>query len=236
MVWIGRGVVAQSEQRPRADRTRVRREPHRGVYDRFRIDEILDSALVCHLAFVDEGQPYAVPTLYARVGDTVYVHGSAASRTLRTLDVTTAACLTVTLVDGVVLARSVFEHSINYRSVMLLGELHAVDGHDEKLAALHAFTEKLLPGRWDEVRSPSPKELTATAILALPITEASAKVRTGPPEDASTPDGDLPVWAGAVPLTTEWGQPVPDPALRPGIELPDSIVRLLARPTGAPPT
>jgi nitroimidazol reductase NimA-like FMN-containing flavoprotein (pyridoxamine 5'-phosphate oxidase superfamily) len=153
----------------------VRREAHRGRYDRTTIDAVLDAALVCHLAFVDGGQPFAVPTLHARVGDVVYVHGSSAGRALRALAAGAPACLTATVIDGLVLARSVFEHSVDYRSAVLLGRLHAVEEPAEKLAALEAFTEKLLPGRWAEARSPSRKELTATSILAMPIEEASGE-------------------------------------------------------------
>lgn len=180
------------------DHLRVRREPKRGRYDRATIDAILDEALVCHLAFVADGQPYAIPTLHARVGDVLYVHGSAASRMLRTAAGGVRVCATVTLLDGLVLARSVFNHSINYRSVVVLGTPRVVEG-DEKLEALHAFTEQIAPGRWEEARQPTAQELKATWILALPLDEASAKVRTGPPEDEPE-DLDLPVWAGVVPV------------------------------------
>jgi uncharacterized protein len=179
-------------------RIRVIREPQRGRYDRETIDAILDEALICHLGFEVDGQPYVIPTLHARVGDTVYVHGSAASRMLRHLAGGVRVCLTVTLVDGLVLARSVFNHSINYRSVVLLGTAQLVP-HDGKLEALRALTEQLAPGRWDEARQPTAKELKATWILALPIEEASAKVRVGPPED-DPEDEHLPVWAGVVPV------------------------------------
>jgi nitroimidazol reductase NimA-like FMN-containing flavoprotein (pyridoxamine 5'-phosphate oxidase superfamily) len=183
------------------DHLRVRREPHRGRYDRETIDAILDEALYCHLAFEVDGQPYAIPTLHARVGDTLYVHGSAASRMLRHVSSGFRVCATVTLFDGLVLAKSVFNHSINYRSVVVLGEAMLVDG-DEKRAALHAFTEHVAPGRWDEARQPTDKELKATWILALPLTESSAKVREGPPEDDAE-DLELPVWAGVVPVHLE---------------------------------
>jgi nitroimidazol reductase NimA-like FMN-containing flavoprotein (pyridoxamine 5'-phosphate oxidase superfamily) len=208
----------------------VRREPQRARYDRETVDAVLDAGLVCHLAFVHEAQPFAIPTLHARVGDVVYVHGSTASRALRELAAGAPACLTVTLIDGLVLARSVFEHSVNYRSVLLLGRLRAVVEREEKLAALEAFTEKLLPGRWTEARSPNGKELAATSILAMPIEEASVKVRTGPPEDGDGPDADLPVWAGTLPLVTGWGEPVPDPVLPPGIPVPASVRTLRERP------
>jgi hypothetical protein len=177
---------------------RVIREPQRGVYDRSTIDAILDEALVCHLGFAVDGQPYVIPTLHARLGDRVYVHGSAASRMLRHAAAELRVCLTVTLLDGLVLARSVFNHSINYRSVVVLGVATKVDG-DEKREALRAFTEHVAPGRWDEARQPTDQELKATWILSLPLSEASAKVRSGPPEDDAE-DLDFPVWSGVVPI------------------------------------
>jgi uncharacterized protein len=198
------------------------------VYDRTSIDAVLDAAPVCHLAFVDGEQPFAVPTLHARMGDVVYVHGSSASRALRLLRTGAPAALTVTLIDGLVLARSVFEHSINYRSVMILGSMREVDDPDDKLAALKAFTDKLVPGRWAEARQPTAQELAATSILAMPITEASAKIRSGPPADADSPDGELMVWAGVLPILTSWGSPIADPELRPGIPLPPSVQQLIA--------
>jgi hypothetical protein len=181
-----------------ADRIRVRREPERGRYDRETIDAILDEALICHLGFAVDEQPYVIPTLHARVGDTLYVHGSAASRMLRQLSSGVPVCATVTLFDGLVLARSVFNHSVNYRSVVVFGTATPV-ADDEKRDALHALTDQLAPGRWDEARQPTATELKATWILALPIDEASAKVRTGPPKDEPE-DEDLPVWAGVVPV------------------------------------
>ena len=198
------------------------------MYDRTSIDAVLDAALVCHLAFVDGEQPFAVPTLHARMGDVVYVHGSSASRALRLLRAGAPAALTVTLIDGLVLARSAFEHSINYRSVMILGSMREVDDPDDKLAALKAFTEKVVPGRWAEARQPTAQELAATSILAMPITEASAKIRSGPPADADSPDGELTVWAGVLPILTSWGSPIADPELRPGIPLSPSVQQLIA--------
>jgi uncharacterized protein len=194
--------------------------PKRAVYDRASIDAILDEALIAHLAFAGEdGQPYAIPTLHARVGDAVWVHGSSASRTLRTLGRGARACLTVTLVDGLVLARSIFNHSVNYRSVVVLGEPRAVSDQEEKRAALAAFAERIAPNRWADARPPTPQELKATSILALPLDEASAKVRTGPPVDDDA-DRALDVWAGVVPIRLVRGEPAPDPALRSGIEIP----------------
>ena len=213
-------------RRPHAapsSRTRVRRLPERGAYDRETIEAVLDAALVAHLGFVQDGQPFVIPTLHARVGDRVYVHGSAASRTLRALATGIRACLTVTLLDGIVLARSVFEHSLNYRSVVVLGTATPVDDPTEKLAALEAFTEKLLPGRWAEARQPTRKELKATSVLTLPLDEASAKIRDGGPEDGDTPDAGLEVWAGHLPLVVRALAPVPDPSLRPGIPVPPGL-------------
>ncbi len=201
-------------------RTRIRRIPENARYERATIDAILDEALVAHLGFVHEGQPYVIPTLHARVGDVVYVHGSAASRTLRALSGGLPACLTVTLVDGLVLARSVFEHSVNYRSVVVLGVATLVSAPGEQLRALEAFSEQLLPGRWADARQPTARELKATAILSLPLDEASAKVRTGPPDDGDSPDAALDVWAGVVPFELRALEPVPDPTLRPGIPVP----------------
>jgi len=180
------------------DRIRVRREPHRGRYDRETIDAILDEALICHLGFEVDGQPFVIPTLHARVGDRLYVHGSAASRMLRHADSGARVCATATLFDGLVLARSVFNHSVNYRSVAVFGKATLVEG-DEKRAALRALTEQLAPGRWDEARQPTEQELKATWILWLPLDEASAKVRTGAEEDEPE-DLELPVWAGVVPV------------------------------------
>jgi uncharacterized protein len=177
---------------------RVKREPQRGVYDRETIDAILDEALFCHLGFEVDGQPYVIPTLHARIGDLLYVHGSAASRMLRHATSDVRICVTVTLLDGLVLARSVFNHSINYRSVVVLGTATNVEG-DEQAEALRAFTEHVAPGRWDEARQPTEQELKATWILSLPLTEASAKVRVGPPED-DPEDLDFPVWSGVVPV------------------------------------
>jgi hypothetical protein len=199
-------------------RTRVRRLPKRGAYDRATIDAILDEGLVCHLGFVHDEHPVVIPTLYARVEDVVYVHGSAASRMLRTLGDGLDACLTVTLLDGLVLARSAFHHSANYRSVVVFGRARRVDERSEKMSALEAFSEHVAPGRWAEVRAPSEQELKATTVLALPLDEASAKVRTGPPVDDEE-DYALDVWAGVIPLRLVAGVPEADARLRPGVAL-----------------
>jgi nitroimidazol reductase NimA-like FMN-containing flavoprotein (pyridoxamine 5'-phosphate oxidase superfamily) len=192
------------------------------VYERRAIEAILDEALVAHLGFLHDGQPYVIPTLYARVGDTVYFHGSAASRAIRTLSAGAPACLTVTLIDGLVLARSAFHHSVNYRSVVVLGTATPVEGTAERLEALQAFTERLLSGRWGEVRTPSPNELKATRVLAMTLDETSAKVRTGPPVDEPG-DYALPTWAGVIPLHTAAGAPLPDPCLASNIEPPRAV-------------
>jgi nitroimidazol reductase NimA-like FMN-containing flavoprotein (pyridoxamine 5'-phosphate oxidase superfamily) len=194
---------------PPTERTRVVRESHRGAYDRETIDKILDEGFVCHVGFSVDGQTYVIPTLFARIGDAIYFHGSAASRMLRNVSEGIPVCVTVTLTDGFVLARSVFNHSMNYRSVVALGKAILVDAAGEKLQALHAFTEKILPGRWNDARQPNEKELKATSILRLPLAEVSAKIRTGPPED-DAPDYALPIWAGVIPLSLAPGAPIRD--------------------------
>ena len=198
-----------SETTPPTERTRVVRESHRGAYDRETIYKILDEGFVCHVGFSVDGQPYVIPTLIARVGDAIYFHGSAASRMLRNISQGLAVCVTVTLTDGFVLARSVFNHSMNYRSVVALGKAVLVDAPEEKLEALRAFTEKILPGRWNDARQPNEKELKATSILRLPLTEVSAKIRSGPVED-DAPDYALAVWAGVIPLHLATGTPIRD--------------------------
>ncbi|MGC1492198.1 MAG: pyridoxamine 5'-phosphate oxidase family protein, partial [Candidatus Acidiferrum sp.] len=195
------------------------REPQRGVYDRETIYAILDEGLVCHVGFSADGQTFVIPTLYARVGDSIYFHGSAASRMLRGASEGANLCVTVTLVDGIVLARSVFNHSMNYRSVVALGKAVLVDAPQEKLDALRAFTEKILSGRWNDARQPNEKELKATSILRMPLTEASAKVRVGPPEDDAD-DYALRVWAGVIPLQVAAGAPIRDEKCDPAIPLP----------------
>jgi len=201
------------------ERIRVVREPHRGIYDRETIDKILDEGFVCHVGFTVDGQPYVIPTMYARVGDAIYFHGSAASRMLRGAGAGAPVCITVTLADGLVLARSVFNHSMNYRSVVALGKAELVDAPEEKITALHAFTEKILPGRWNDARQPNEKELKATSILRLPLTEVSAKVRSGPPEDDAE-DYALSVWAGVVPLRLVPDVPIRDERCDASIPVP----------------
>ena len=192
-----------------SDRTRVVREPQRAVYDREIIYKILDEGFVCHVGFTLDGQTFVIPTMYARVNDAIYFHGSAASRMLRGVSAGLNVCVTVTLLDGLVLARSVFNHSMNYRSVVALGNAAIVDQPGEQLAALRAFTEKLIPGRWNDARQPNEQELKATSILRLPLTEVSAKVRVGGVEDDAE-DYALQVWAGIVPLRLVAEAPVRD--------------------------
>jgi uncharacterized protein len=213
-------------QRARS-RSRVRRQPSRGRYDRDSIDAALDGGFFCHVAFADGDHPFCIPMLHARVGDQVYVHGSTASRLIRTLAAGANACLTVTRLNGLVLARSAFEHSANYESVMLLGRFRLVEDAGERVAAFEAFTNKLIPGRWDEVRVPDPKELKATQILAMPIEEASVKARTGPPTDDDSDDAARDTWAGVVPVVTSYGAAEASPGLRPGIPISASVRRLV---------
>jgi nitroimidazol reductase NimA-like FMN-containing flavoprotein (pyridoxamine 5'-phosphate oxidase superfamily) len=205
-----------------SDRTRVRRVPQRGAYERETIDAILDETLISHVGFVHDGQPVVIPTLHARLGDRLYLHGSAASRMLRTLAKGVPVCATATLVDGLVLARSAFHHSVNYRSVVVFGTATLMDPGEETVKVLELFTEKLVPGRWADVRPPTRQELKGTKVLSLPLEEASAKVRTGPPIDEDE-DYDLPVWAGVLPLATEVAEPQPDPRLDPAIEMPGYV-------------
>jgi uncharacterized protein len=205
------------------DRTRVRRLPARASYERATIDAILDEGLVCHVGFTVDGQPYVIPTVYARVGDELYIHGSAASRMLRTLENGIPVCLTVTLLDGLVLARSAFHHSVNYRSVVVLGTAVPVEDEADKRAALEAIVEHVVPGRTSSVRRPAAKEVRATSVLRLPLVEASAKVRSGPPLDDED-DYGLDCWAGEVPLRMTALAPLADPRLPPTISPPPSVV------------
>ncbi|MGA3175774.1 MAG: pyridoxamine 5'-phosphate oxidase family protein [Candidatus Acidiferrum sp.] len=201
------------------ERTQVKRLPKRGKYDRETVYAILDAGFVCHVGFNADGQPYVIPTNYGRAGDTLYLHGSAASRMLRTLSGGVPVCVTVTHVDGLVLARSAFHHSVNYRSVVILGTARLVEDPAEKMAALRIFTEHVLKGRWDDVRQPTEQELKATMVLALPLEEVSAKVRTGGPVDDEA-DYALPVWAGVLPLETVAQPPQPDARLKSDTPLP----------------
>ena len=206
----------------KTDRTTVKRIPKRGAYDRETVNAILDEAFICHLGFVVDGQPYVIPTGYARVGDELFIHGSAASRMMRSLADGIDVCVTVTLIDGLVLARSAFHHSMNYRSVVILGKAEMVTDIDEKNKALEAFTEHIIPGRWNEVRWPTDLELKATTVLRLPIYEASAKIRTGPPIDDDE-DYSMDVWAGVLPLALTSGSPIADEKLNAGIDIPEYV-------------
>lgn len=202
------------------ERTQVKRLPKRGKYDRETVHSILDAGFVCHVGFSVDGQPFVIPTNYGRSGDTIYLHGSAASRMLRTLSGGVPVSVTVTLVDGLVLARSAFHHSVNYRSVVILGTARLVEDPAEKMEALRVFTEHVMKGRWDDVRQPTEQELKATTVLVLPLEEVSAKVRTGGPLD-DEPDYTLPVWAGVLPLETVAKEPVPDPQRKNEPSLPN---------------
>lgn len=216
--------MAAEPEGPASERVRVRRVPKRGVYDRDTIHAILDASPLCHLGFVVDGQPYVVPTLQGRDGDHLFVHGSAASRALRGAAAGLPVCVTVTLLDGLVMARSAFHHSVNYRSVVVLGVATEVEDADQKLTALRTVSESVAPGRWDEVRQPDEQELRATTVLRLPIDEASAKVRTGGAVDEPE-DLDFPVWAGVVPRVAGWGEPVADAGVT--VDVPESVRRLL---------
>jgi hypothetical protein len=201
-------------------RTQVRRLSKRGSYDKEQVHAILDQGYICHVGFVIDGQPFVIPTGYARFGDQLYIHGSAASRMLRSAGEGVDVCVTVTLVDGFVLARSVFHHSMNYRSVVALGKARLVTDLEEKRAALRCFTNHIVAGRWEEARQPNDQELKATSVLALPLGEVSAKVRTGPPVDDEE-DYSMPIWAGVVPIRGQLGDPLPDERILPGIPTVD---------------
>ena len=201
-------------------RTQVRRLPKRGTYDKERVHAILDEGYICHVGFVTDGQAFVIPTGYARFGDQLYIHGSAASRMLRSAAEGVDVCVTVTLVDGFVLARSVFHHSMNYRSVVVLGKARPVTDPEEKRAALRCFTNHIVAGRWEEARQPTDQELKATSVLALPLEEVSAKVRTGPPVDDEE-DYSMPIWAGVVPIRSQLGEASPDERLLPGVPTVD---------------
>src|SRR5579862_6245807 len=209
-------------------RTRVVREAHRGVYERAAAYAILDEGFICHVGFVLDGQPFVIPTAYGRLGDNLYIHGSAASRMLRNLDKGVPVCITVTLLEGLVLARSIFNHSMNYRSVVVLGTATAVRDEKEKLEALKLLSEHILPGRWAESRQPNEKEIKQTLVLRLPIEEFSAKVRQGPPIDDEE-DYAFPTWAGVIPLEMTAGEPIDDERLMAGQIAPESVKRYVRK-------
>jgi nitroimidazol reductase NimA-like FMN-containing flavoprotein (pyridoxamine 5'-phosphate oxidase superfamily) len=206
------------------ERTRLRRLPKRGSFDRQTVYSILDEAFICHIGFTVNGQPYVIPTAFGRIENDLYIHGSSASRMLRTLSGGVEMCFTTTLVDGLVIARSAFHHSINYRSVVVLGKATLVTDLDEKNRALEAVTDHIVPGRWADVRWPNELELKATSVLKLPIDEASAKIRTGPPIDDDE-DYELDVWAGVLPLKFATGAPLDDEKLKDGITVPENIAK-----------
>lgn len=203
-------------------RTKIKRLPKRAVYERQQIYDILDEALLCHVGFVQGNQPYVIPTIHARIGDTLFVHGSAASRMLRSLEKGTSACITVTLLDGLVLARSTFHHSMNYRSAVILGTLKLVSNEETKREILDGIVEHVIPGRSAEARGPNEQELKATSVLSMEIEEASAKIRTGPPGDEEE-DYSLPVWAGVIPLSLQPGSAEPDNRLVEGVLEPGYV-------------
>jgi nitroimidazol reductase NimA-like FMN-containing flavoprotein (pyridoxamine 5'-phosphate oxidase superfamily) len=205
---------------PQTDRTKLKRLPKRGHFDRETVNAILDEGFICHVGFVVDGQPFVIPTGYARVDDKLYIHGSQASRMLRSLAGGIDACVTVTIIDGLVLARSAFHHSMNYRSVLVFGRATIVSEPDEKSAALFALSEQIVPGRWADVREPNEQEMKLTTVLCLPLDEASAKIRTGPPLDDDE-DYALPIWAGVVPLKLVAGEPIKDPVLSAEIPVPE---------------
>jgi uncharacterized protein len=209
---------------PQTQRTTLKRLPKRGVYDRELVYQILDEGFICHVSFAVDGQPFVIPTGYARVGDQLYIHGSQVSRMLRTLSSGIDVCVAVTLIDGLVLARSAFHHSVNYRSVVIFGRASIVEEREAKLAALFAFSEHVIPGRWDDVREPTEQELKATTVLSLRLEEVSAKVRTGPPIDDEA-DYALTVWAGVLPLQLVAGAPIKDPRLPETIEPPSYALK-----------
>ncbi len=211
-----------SETQMPTTRTRIVREPQRAVYDREEIYRILDEAFLCHVGFSVDGQPFVIPTSYGRKDAKLYIHGSAASRMLRQMKEGIAVCITVTLLDGLVLARSVFNHSMNYRSVVILGKATLVDDPKEKLEGLRILSEHILRGRWDDSRQPNEQELKATSLLSVPIEEFSAKVRIGPPVDDAG-DMEFPTWAGVLPLEMKAGVPIKDPQLNSSREVPSYV-------------
>jgi len=217
---------------PPSERTRVKRHPERGAYDRAPIDSILDEALFCHVGYVADGHPRVIPTIHARVGDTLYVHGSNASRTLRTIKGGEEVCIVTTLLDGLVLARSAFMHSMNYRSVVVYGRTREVSDREEKWMAQKALVDHVCAGRSDQVRMPTDDEPRQTTILAVPLEEASAKLRTGPPKDDEA-DYDLPVWAGVLPMSTVPQPPMDDPRLGHGLEPPPNVTGYRRPPSRA---
>jgi nitroimidazol reductase NimA-like FMN-containing flavoprotein (pyridoxamine 5'-phosphate oxidase superfamily) len=223
--------MPESPDLPVTERTRHRRLREQGSTSRQDLRDILAAGVICHFGVVVDGDPMVIPTVYGVTGDTLYLHGSVASRSLVCAPQATI-CVTVTHLDGLVLARSVFEHAVNYRSAMIYGVPRQVSDPAEKLAGLRALTEHIVPGQWDYARRPNKKELAKTTLLALALSEASVKIRTGPPDDGDSPDAQLPVWAGVIPLAAAWQAPDPDPVLPAEIPLPPHIAALANRPAG----
>ena len=223
--------MPESSDLPVTERTRHRRLREQGSTDRQDLADILAAGVICHFGVMVDGHPMVVPTVYGLAGDTLYLNGSVASRSLVSAPQATI-CVTVTHLDGLVLARSVFEHAVNYRSAMIYGTPRPVTDPAEKLAGLRALTEHIVPGQWDYARRPNKKELAQTTLLALPLAEASVKIRTGPPDDGDSPDAALPVWAGVLPLAAAWQSPEPDPVLLTDVPLPPHISALAGRPAG----
>ncbi|MGL4884412.1 MAG: pyridoxamine 5'-phosphate oxidase family protein, partial [Waterburya sp.] len=214
--------MSDSQNLQVTQRSKIRRLPKRGSQERELIYNILDEAMVAHVGFIANNQPFVIPMAYGRKGDRLYLHGSSVSRLLKTLEQGVEVCFTVTLLDGLVIARSLFHHSMNYRSVVLFGKAQLVESETEKMTALQAFSEQMIPGRWTEARLPTSQELKATNVLSFPIEEGSAKVRTGDPND-DVEDYSLPFWAGQLPLKLTPGIPLPDSKLSPGIALPENL-------------
>ncbi|MEM9722982.1 MAG: pyridoxamine 5'-phosphate oxidase family protein [Bacteroidota bacterium] len=213
---------------PISQRNKVKRIPKRGHYDQETVYAILDAGFLCHIGFSVEGQPYVIPTSYGRAGNTLFIHGASTSRMLVNLQEGVPLCLTVTHLDALVLARSAFHHSMNYRSVVVFGTAQKIEDYDEKLHALKVVSDQILVGRWEESRQPIPKEMKATTVLKMEIEQASAKVRTGPPGD-DKPDYELPIWAGVVPYVPQWGEPEADTLLKQGIPLAESVKELVKK-------
>jgi hypothetical protein len=205
---------------------KVKRHPERAVYEKDVIYQIVDEAIICHVGFVQENQPYVIPTLHARRENDILLHGATTSRLIKHIVAGNEVCITITLLDGLVLARSVFNHSANYRSAVLFGKGSLIEQYEEKLQALKAFTESMIPGRWDDVRQPNEKELKATSIVSIPIDLGTAKIRKGPPGDEEV-DLELPVWAGVVPVRQQLGEPIDAPNLMDGITVPEYIRRYI---------
>ncbi|WP_111709361.1 pyridoxamine 5'-phosphate oxidase family protein [Lutibacter citreus] len=209
----------------KTDRIKVKRAPKRGFYDEETIHKILDANFICQVAFVHNGYPVIIPTIYGRKGDSIYIHGATVSRMLVELEKGFQISLSITQMDGIVLARSAFHHSLNYQSVTVFGNAELVLSEDERMEALKIISDQIIPNRWEEVRLPNKKEMKATKVIRIPITEASAKIRKGPPIDDRA-DYELPIWAGVIPIKTKYGNPIPDLALKEEIKSPKSVLNL----------